>query len=305
MRNIMAPARVAAQHAWYAIVLAGLVSAWPVAAAPQSPETAWKAGIADANEAYAKKPHAILKIQDAAYLGEGDAATLVGTRGKPDSWHWVTGAKKGALIVRFVHGHTVTMMNGLAYEEKMLEKGIRITDNIDIRGARTQVGAGVTGARIFIYNQQAKAAKEFKGLDYFPYDSAYRITARYIPDPKLPPRVFRTSRGTDKQFYHAGDAVFTLNGKTITLPFYADDTRPISDISAFFTDDLTGKGTYGAGRYVDAEPFGKYPPKTITIDFNNAYNPNCARSAFFTCPVATDNIAMAIKAGERDPHMKH
>ena len=26
------------------------------------------------------------------------------------------------------------------------------------------------------------------------------------------------------------------------------------------------------------------------IDFNNAYNPNCARSAHFTCPVAIDNI---------------
>lgn len=276
-----------------------------MSAAPQSPEAAWKAGIADANEAYAKRPHAILKIQDAAYLGEGDVATLVGTRGKPDSWHWVAGAKKGTLTVRYVHGHAVTMMNGLAYNEKALEDGIRITSNIDIKGARTQVGAGVNGVRIFLYNQQAKAAKEFKGLDYFPYDPKYRITARYIPDPKLPPRVFVTSRKTSKQFYHAGDAVFTLNGKTITLPFYADDTRPISDISAFFMDDLTGKGTYGAGRYVDAEAFGKYPPRTIVIDFNNAYNPNCARSAFFTCPVATDNIAMAIEAGERDPHMKH
>lgn len=279
--------------------------AWPVAAAPQSPGQAWKAGIADANLAYAKKPHAILKIQDAAYLGEGDAATLMGTRGKPDTWHWAAGAKKGVLIVRYVHGHMIASMNGIAYNEKAVENGIRITDNIDIRGARTQVSAGVMGVRVFIYNQQAKPAKEFKGLDYFPYDPSYRISAHYIPDPKLPPRVFVTSRKTSKQFYHAGDAVFTLNGKSIKLPFYADDTRPISDISAFFTDDLTGKGTYGAGRYVDAEPFGKYPPKNIVIDFNNAYNPNCARSAFFTCPVATDNIAAAINAGERDPHLKH
>jgi uncharacterized protein (DUF1684 family) len=281
------------------------VAAWPVAAAPQSPQAAWKAGLADANAAYATKPHAILKIQDAAYLGEGDEAALAGTKGKPDSWHWAMGAKKGVLTVRYAHGHASATMNGIAYDEKALEKGIRISSNIDIEGARTQVGAGVIGIRIFLYNQQAKAAKQFKGLDYFPYDPKYRITARYIPDPKLPPRVFRTSRGTDKQFYHTGDAVFMLNGKKITLPFYADDTRPISDISAFFTDDLTGKGTYGAGRYVDAEPFGKYPPKTIVIDFNNAYNPNCARSPFFTCPVATDTIAAAIHAGERDPHMKH
>ncbi len=306
MRNIMAPRRVAAQHAWYGIVLAGLLAASPVAAAPQSPQAAWKAGLADANLAYSKKPHAILKIQDAAYLGEHDTATLMGTPGKPDSYHWALGIKPGGVLTaRYARGVASVTMNGKSFDEKAIEKGIRVTPDIDIMGAPTQVEAGVMGVRIFVFNQQAKAAKEFKGLDYFPYDPSYRITARFIPDPKLPPRVFVTSRKTSKQFYHAGDAVFTLNGKTITLPFYTDDTRPISDISAFFTDDLTGKGTYGAGRYVDADPFGKFPPKTITIDFNDAYNPNCARSAFFTCPVATDNISIAIKAGERDPHMKH
>ena len=276
-----------------------------MAAAPQSPEAAWKAGLAEANTAYSKAPHAILKIQDAAYLGEGDAATLVGAKDEPDSWHWVAGAKKGVLVARYAHGHASAVIGSKKFDEKTIEKGIRITPDIDIEGHPTQVSAGVMGVRIFVFNQQAKAAKDFKGLDYFPYDPKYRVTARYIPDPKLPPRVFVTSRKTSKQFFHAGDAVFTLNGKTIWLPFYADDTRPISDISAFFTDDMTGKGTYGAGRYVDAEPFGKYPTKTIIIDFNNAYNPNCARSAFFTCPMATDTIATAIKAGERDPHLKH
>jgi len=301
----MAPARIAAQHAWLGIVLAGFVAAWPVAAAPQSPQAAWKAGLAEANEAYSKTAHAILKIQDAAYLGEGDTATLIGAKGKPASWHWAAGETKGVLIVRYSHGHAIATMNGKTLDEKALAKSFRITPDVDIMAAPTQVEAGVVGVRIFLFNQQAKAAKDFKGLDYFPYDPSYRVTARFIPDPKLPPRVFVTSRKTSKQFYHAGDAVFMLNGKKIALPFYADDTRPISDISAFFTDDLTGRGAYGAGRYVDADPFGKYPPKTITIDFNDAYNPNCARSAFFTCPVATDNIPVAVKAGERDPHLKH
>jgi uncharacterized protein (DUF1684 family) len=121
------------------------------------------------------------------------------------------------------------------------------------------------------------------------------------------PRVFRTSRGTDKQFFHAGDATFSLKGKTVTLPFYTDSHDPakIGDMSAFFTDDLTGKGAYGAGRYIDIDGFGKFPPSTVTIDFNQAYNPNCARSAHFTCPVAVDNIALAMQAGERDPHAAH
>jgi uncharacterized protein (DUF1684 family) len=76
-------------------------------------------------------------------------------------------------------------------------------------------------------------------------------------------------------------------------------------MSAFFTDKMTGKGTYGAGRYVDASGFGGYPPKTVTLNFNYAYNPNCARSPFYTCPVAVDDLDIAVKAGERDPHAKH
>jgi uncharacterized protein (DUF1684 family) len=43
----------------------------------------------------------------------------------------------------------------------------------------------------------------------------------------------------------------------------------------------------------------------VTVDFNYAYNPNCSRSRFYTCPIATDNLDTEIKAGERDPHMAH
>jgi hypothetical protein len=123
----------------------------------------------------------------------------------------------------------------------------------------------------------------------------------------LPARVFRTSRGTDKQFFHAGDATFTLKGKKITLPFYAGGKKPaeMTELSAFFTDGLTGKGTYGAGRYVDVSQFGRYPPARVTIDFNFTYNPNCARSPYFTCPVAIDAVPLSVTAGERDPHAAH
>jgi uncharacterized protein (DUF1684 family) len=98
-----------------------------------------------------------------------------------------------------------------------------------------------------------------------------------------------------------------LAGKTVMLPMYAGDNDPkkIQEFSAFFTDALTGKGAYGSGRYVDVGDFGAFPPSTITIDFNGAYNPNCARSPFFTCPIAVDNIPVAVKAGERDPHLAH
>jgi uncharacterized protein (DUF1684 family) len=158
-----------------------------------------------------------------------------------------------------------------------------------------------------VFNQKNPAAATFKGVSYFPFSPAFRVTAHFVPDPKRPPHVFRTSRGTDKQFYRVGEARFSLAGKNIALPMYGgeNDPRKIKDFSAFFTDELTGRGAYGSGRYVDVSDFGAFPPAVVTIDFNQAYNPNCARSPFFTCPIAVDNVPVAVTAGERDPHLAH
>jgi len=270
-------------------------------AAAATPQAQWKAAIADENRDYAQIPHAMLKIQDSAYLGEGQSAVLNGTLGKPQSWHW-SGTGQGVLTVALKGGKISVTRNGKPVDG--IAKSIVIDKDVDIEGQPTQVGAGVMGWRIFVYNQQNPAAKSFKGVSYYPFDPAFHVTARFVPDPKLPGKSFRTSRGTDKQFFHGGDAYFTLKGKAVTLPFYAEsrDPKAIKEMSAFYTDALTGKGAYGAGRYVDVDNFGKFPPASVTIDFNQAYNPNCARSAHFTCPVAVDAIALAMTAGERDPH---
>jgi uncharacterized protein (DUF1684 family) len=233
---------------------------------------------------------------------------LVGRKGVPGSYRWKSDPKaQGVLRVTLQHGKLTVAKNGQQVDSAAIAKSIPIDQDVDVEGQPTQVDAGVQGWRIFIFNQQNPTAKTFKGVSYYPYDGTFRVSARFAPDPKRPPRVFRTSRGTDKQFYHVGEARFALAGKAVTLPMYAGDNDPrkIKDFSAFFTDDLTGKGAYGSGRYVDVSDFGTFPPSTITIDFNNAYNPNCARSAFFTCPIAVDNIPLAMKAGERDPHQAH
>ncbi|HEY5046989.1 MAG TPA: DUF1684 domain-containing protein [Rhizomicrobium sp.] len=289
------------------VASAGLASFLLMAAAP-SPEQAWKASIADQNKDYAQVPHAMLKIQDSAYLHDGDSTVLTGRKGDPGSYRWSHDPNaQGVLCVTLKGGKLAVTRNGATFGANVIAKGIPVDTDVDIAGQPTQVDAGVNGWRIFIYNQRNPAARNFKGVSYFPYDPAWRVRAHFRPDPKRPARVFRTSRGTDKQFYHVGDARFSLVGKTITLPMYAaaNDPKQIKSFTAFFTDGLTGTGAYGSGRYVDVSDFGKFPPSTVTVDFNMAYNPNCARSAHFTCPIAMDDIALPVKAGERDPHLAH
>jgi hypothetical protein len=285
------------------------IAACLLVAAPalaRTPEAAWKADLVDTNKAYSVVPHAILKIQDAAYLGEGNSASLVGTRGVPGSYKWVSGDKPDAVLVAaFRDGKPVLEKNGSALAKPLAD--VVVDRGVDVEAYPTQVEAGVPGIRVFVYNQQDPAAKAFKGVDYFPYNPAFVVKADFTADPKLPLQSFITSRKTSKQFYRAGVARFTLQGKKLSLPLYTDsnDPKKITSMSAFFTDDLTGKGAYAAGRYVDSPDFKHFPPKSFPIDFNYAYNPNCARSAFFTCPVAVDHLALAVTAGEKDPHLHH
>lgn len=277
------------------------------AAAP-APEAAWKSGIADQNKDYAQTPHAMLKIQDAAYLHDGDTAVLTGRKGAPTSYRWTGKPDAQGVLKAVLHNGKLTVTrNGKVLDPAAITRSVAVDRDVDVEGQPTQVDAGVQGWRLFVYNQKNAAARAFKGVSYYPYDAAFRVTAHFVPDSKRPPHVFRTSRGTEKQFYRVGEARFSVAGKTIALPMYAGDNDPgkIKDFSAFFTDNLTGRGAYGSGRYVDVGDFGAFPPSTITLDFNQAYNPNCARSPFFTCPIAVDNIPVAVTAGERDPHMAH
>ena len=73
--------------------------------------------------------------------------------------------------------------------------------------------------------------------------------------------------------------------------------------SIWFTDRTTGKETYGVGRYLDIEKVDD-PDYIYTIDFNRAYNPYCAYSAEYTCPIPReeDYIDLEIKAGEKRFH---
>ena len=291
-----------------AALVIGAHAATPAPKHAPPPEELWKASLIDDNAAWATNKHAILKINDAAYVHAGEFVSLVGDARNPDSWKWTKGKQAGAVAVAtFAGGKPLVTKVGKALSQDALSKGVDIAPSVDIAGMPAQMSPGEMGLRIMVFNQQNKIAKAFKGVDYFPYDPAYRVTATFMADPKMAPRIFRTSRGLDNQFYHTGDATFALQGKSVTLPLYADANvaSKVQEMSSFFTDALTGHGAYGAGRYVDVDKFGKYPPAAVTIDFNYAYNPNCSRSPFYNCPFAVDNISFAVRAGERDPHMKH
>jgi uncharacterized protein (DUF1684 family) len=263
----------------------------------------WQKEIVRANVAWADKRWAILKIDDTVYLKDGQSAYLTDEGG---TYKWSLTQPAGIVpTVKFDKGKALVRMLGQDGDLDLLavkDNVLALNDKADIKAQITQIEPGQEGLRVSAYNQDNKAAKDFAGLEYYPYTNKYVVTAAFEAAAKPAAEDFQTSRGWWKRFYRVGEAVFKLDGKEQRLPFYAGQADPAKteEISAFFMDQLTGTETYGVGRYIDIPVKGGLP-KTLTIDFNYAYNPNCARSPHYNCPQAKVTLAAELRAGERKP----
>ena len=82
-----------------------------------------------------------------------------------------------------------------------------------------------------------------------------------------------------------------------------DDAANPDELFVPFRDATSGHDTYGAGRYLEiaVERDATGTPAAI-IDFNLAYNPYCAYSPYYNCPIppAENTLPIAITAGERN-----
>lgn len=148
----------------------------------------------------------------------------------------------------------------------------------------------------------ADSTESFRGLTYYPVNSRYRINARLVPVENKQARILATSDGTEKRYLEYAFAEFDLDGvKNRLLILEIMDMGPFrGTLFLAFADKTSGVDTYGAGRYLDIR---KVPGSTsITLDFNEAYNPYCAYNDNFSCPFPPKEnlLEVAIEAGEKN-----
>lgn len=141
----------------------------------------------------------------------------------------------------------------------------------------------------------------FDGLQYYDPDPAYRfeLSLERHEDPEII-TVETTTDGT-REYYRWGEFRFEVEGAEQTLQAYRAD--PDADrLWVPFRDATSGETTYGAGRYLDleAEEHRTAEGRWI-LDFNRAYNPYCAYSEEYECPlIPMENwLDVPIRAGER------
>lgn len=121
--------------------------------------------------------------------------------------------------------------------------------------------------------------KNFAGRQWYAADAAYKVPAKFIPVANGATIPIANVRGEIAYEKVAGTLEFTVNGQKMTLDALDDD----GDLFIIFRDGTSATTTYPPGRFLAI----KKPADGAgwVVDFNKAYNPPCAFSAFTTCPL--------------------
>lgn len=149
-----------------------------------------------------------------------------------------------------------------------------------------------------------KDLKNFKGLDFFPIDSSFIVEAKLTRTENAP--IFEMPTTTERApLYRAyGILDFKLQNTSFQLTLY----QSLEDLKedAYkdylflpFTDNTTGNESYGAGRYMDVMLSDIKADSTVTLNFNNTYNPYCAYNEKYSCPLTPrkNHLAIEVNAG--------
>jgi hypothetical protein len=145
----------------------------------------------------------------------------------------------------------------------------------------------------------------FDHLDYYDYDPSYRVTAPVNRD--VEPLDIAYDLGSDGRFHctRFGQVSFTLPSGDAVLNLYWINGYGGS-LFLPFGDATNRQTTYGGGRYlydtIKGADLGVQNGELV-LDFNFAYNPSCAYSPRWVCPLAPlDNrLTIVVSAGEKHP----
>lgn len=157
---------------------------------------------------------------------------------------------------------------------------------------------------IIVFDPKSPHFAQYKPTPAYPVDLAYRFVTPLTPSPKPDTVIILSTRGNERRALRVGWFDLKVGGKRCRIEAHRLLEPGVDEksVSVFFRDATTGRETYGVGRYVDPEllPDGRW-----LVDFNLAYNPACAYSPHYNCPIPSkgNTLGVAIRAGDQDPHV--
>ncbi len=143
---------------------------------------------------------------------------------------------------------------------------------------------------------ESELLRTFKGLDYFPIDRQWALSARFEAAEKGRTLAITNALGQVTQESSPGAVIFAYEGRDYRLDVVGESGN---EYFIVFGDRTNGEETYGGGRFL-------YIPKAdaegrTVVDFNKAYNPPCVFTPYATCPLPPQQNVLPFKvtAGEK------
>ncbi|WP_395640779.1 DUF1684 domain-containing protein [Pseudolysinimonas sp.] len=162
----------------------------------------------------------------------------------------------------------------------------------------TQNGGGYA---LRVWDAKSEAIENFGGIDAFPYDPDWVVTAAWAENPEGTTMGFQHIKD-DEDAAHSpreevipGSIRFTRDGVDYDLAAFKAGRA----LQLVFADATSGDTTYSVGRFLFVAPNAD---GTITLDFNRAILPPCAFSYAFNCPMPPkqNRFGIPIEAGEKN-----
>jgi uncharacterized protein len=146
---------------------------------------------------------------------------------------------------------------------------------------------------------------DLKYLRFFKPKKKYLVNCNFTLTPDSETFDMATYSGMLKKYRQYGTLEFTFDGQTHQLAVYQSMMLLKMDgyrdyLFLPFKDLTNGESTYGGGRYINLKT-GDIKDGKIKLDFNKNYNPYCAFSEGYNCPIPPkeNHLTIAIKAGEK------
>jgi uncharacterized protein (DUF1684 family) len=150
------------------------------------------------------------------------------------------------------------------------------------------------------------AESDLPDIDFFPENKEWDIkcSCRLLENEK--PFELPTYSGITRTYIRFARADCKNKVGKFSLTIYRNLSQPNNPIYKDhlflpFKDHTNGEETYGGGRYIDLKQ-SSIKGNSIRIDFNKCYNPWCAYSDGYNCPVPPrdNHLELSVPAGEKN-----
>src|SRR5256714_9047769 len=213
--------------------------------------------------------------------------------------------------------HARIAVEGGGFRVEALEEGATVeVQGKPVREARVDAGGTVGVGRytvrlshqnfpaLVLLDPQSPRLRDGPPPRWFPADEGFRVVARLERDPSPRDEVVLSTRGNARRARRLGRFSFELGGRKqqLTALRLLEPGVGEAAVSIFFRDATTGHDSYPVGRYLEPEPVAGDADRYV-LDFNRAYNPTCAFSPHYNCPIPPRGnvLQVPVRAGGMDP----